>query len=450
MERKEIFRDRKSIEEFGVDTNNTINKALFDVLFQIEYITSKSEMEETLLGLFNDAYYICTLILLEKRPYFKMQRYKDIASGCEEFFLAFNTERAIIVMSMVSVYLKSLDIITDDINKTIGIIHADYSSQADKALFERIVTNPDITEFTSIKATEFYPLHFPEKEECSHYWETYRQAPGDLAKIAGMMPSGNDQNAKELVAALEAKMAKLTEQAAQREQEVVRLVSENAKLKRRAEEFETQHKLLDVRSMEEMAKQLEASKIRCTQLEEVNHRLESWFESWQHLRDDVAQAIYDPNDIAAAGGVDDPSVMENVLSAIMSNYELEKENERLRAQQEAWRESEEYQIERNKWEKTSKQRIDVQDFRRRLLEYAKTYTESTSEQLRYFVQVLNEILRKTPWDAVSDNIVVEALAMVQRRPTVEGDYIMGNKNIANQVNGVADGATGIIVNKDNN
>ncbi len=73
MERKDIYRERKSIEEFGVDEKDTVNSALFDVLLQIEYIGGN---EETIMRLFNDAYYVCTALLLEKRPYFKIAEYE--------------------------------------------------------------------------------------------------------------------------------------------------------------------------------------------------------------------------------------------------------------------------------------------------------------------------------------------------------------------------------------
>lgn len=185
-------------------------------------------------------------------------------------------------------------------------------------------------------------------------------------------------------------------------------------------------------------------------MEDENRQLRSWYNDWQRIRNEVASEVFDPRDIAEAGRVDDPSVMAEAIEAVMSNFSLQKENEALRARQEEWRESEEYKAERSRWEKTNKQRIDVQELKEKLLAYAKTYTCASSEQLRYVVQTLNEILRGTPWDAVSGTIVKEAMEALHKneKTTVAGDLVMGNKSVGNEVNGVASGATGIEINKD--
>ena len=123
MVREIIYRNRNNIEEFGVDENDSVNKVLFDTIFQIQYVSIRNDLNDTLLGLFNDAYYICTLILLEKRPYFNINKYIKILSGCQYV----DSDRIIIVMSMVSVYLKTLDMITEDIDKTINVIKSKFS-----------------------------------------------------------------------------------------------------------------------------------------------------------------------------------------------------------------------------------------------------------------------------------------------------------------------------------
>ncbi|MDO4995297.1 MAG: hypothetical protein Q4E32_09900 [Bacteroidales bacterium] len=178
--------------------------------------------------------------------------------------------------------------------------------------------------------------------------------------------------------------------------------------------------------------------------QEKCNRLQAWYDSWQEVRNEVAQT-YDPADIAEAGGMDDPTAMAETLGAIMSHYNLVKENEKLREQQEAWRESDEYKQERNKWERKAKQGIDVQDLKSRLLAYAETFGYSNSEQLRSFVLNLNEILRGTPWETVARDIVSEALAKIKSTPAVQGDYVV-NKHVDHEVNGVNTGGTGISVN----
>ena len=119
------FQERERLNEFGVDEKGTLNNALFDVLFQFQYVSRSSNMEKIILGLFNKAYYICSLILSEPRPYFNLQKYKGYAGKLENDL--FDADKYVIVMSMVSVYLSTLDKINKDIERTISVIKSDLS-----------------------------------------------------------------------------------------------------------------------------------------------------------------------------------------------------------------------------------------------------------------------------------------------------------------------------------
>lgn len=199
-----------------------------------------------------------------------------------------------------------------------------------------------------------------------------------------------------------------------------------------------------VKDVEEKLQDCEMQKQK---IEEENHRLKSWYEDWQRLRQEIIQNN-NAVDIAEIDAIDDPKLMTDAIDAIMSKYTLQKENEELRAKQEAWRESEEYKAERTKWEKANKQRIDVQDFKNKLLRHAATYTVNESEKIRSLVLNLNEILRATAWEAVSPTILEEALNVIRKNeiPQVAGDFVL-NKHVANEVNGVETGATGVSINK---
>lgn len=177
MERKDIYRERECIEEFGVDEKNTINKAIFDVLFQIGGV---SRNEETILGLFNDAYYICTLILLEKRPYFNIEKYQSILEG-NNLILPFSHERVITIMSMVAVYLKSIDMKTDDNDKVIKAIKTRYSG-CDGNIYETITAIVEGKNLVT-KAFVFYPLHFPANDDYSDFWKTYQNLPAEMSNM---------------------------------------------------------------------------------------------------------------------------------------------------------------------------------------------------------------------------------------------------------------------------
>jgi hypothetical protein len=200
--------------------------------------------------------------------------------------------------------------------------------------------------------------------------------------------------------------------------------------------------------IKDMEDKLRDSEEQKQKLIEENSRLNSWYVDWQRLRQ-LTALNYNPSDIAEIGDIDDPTVMTDAIEAIMSKYTLQKENEELRAKQEAWRESEEYKAERTKWERANKQRIDVQEFKKKLLRHAATYTASESEKIRSLVLNLNEILRATAWENVSATILEEALSVIRKNemPQVAGDFVL-NKHVANEVNGVESGATGISVNKE--
>lgn len=179
MEREEIYKERKIIEEFRVDEKNTLNNALFDVLFNFDYVSNRSDIEKSILGLFNDAYYICTLILLEKRPYFKIKKYKDIIGADNNSIMSYDANKVIIVMSMVYDYLKTLDLISFDIEKTTNVIRSEFSG-CDENIFETISSVVERKEW-STKAYLFYPFIYPKDEQCSDYWENYHNSPKHIS-----------------------------------------------------------------------------------------------------------------------------------------------------------------------------------------------------------------------------------------------------------------------------
>ena len=181
MEREEIYKERIRIEEFGVDEKNTLNNALFDVLFNIDYISTSGDIENYILGLFNDAYYICTLILLEKRPYFKVNKYKSIIGADKNSITLYDANKVILVMSMVYDYLKTLNMISFDIDKTTNIIRNEFSG-CDGNVFETISSVLEIKEW-STEACTFFPLNYPKDEQFSDYWKNYHDFPNEMASF---------------------------------------------------------------------------------------------------------------------------------------------------------------------------------------------------------------------------------------------------------------------------
>lgn len=166
MFRNSIYRDRMKIEDFSVDDKNSINYDLFNALFDTKYILSSPRKGTDILAIFNDAYFICTKILIDKIPDFQVGIYQSLIDNSNT---PPNKDRSVIVMSMVLVYLRMLDFITDDIDKTI------------KNLKDRVI-NYNVAEYNkiicvigkgkTIKATNFLPLDYPDGDY-SNYWKSY-------------------------------------------------------------------------------------------------------------------------------------------------------------------------------------------------------------------------------------------------------------------------------------
>lgn len=167
-----------------------------------------------------------------------------------------------------------------------------------------------------------------------------------------------------------------------------------------------------MKRVEELEAKKNASDARCKELVKEVNRLQSWYDDWMHVRNKIAVELYSGFDVLQAGGIDDPSIMADAIETYMDSWQLQRENEELRAKQEAWRESEEYKAERRKWEKATQQRIDVKDLKERLLKYANTFPSNNSDLLRLIVLSLNEILRATAWEQVAPGIVEEVMAVV--------------------------------------
>ena len=167
-----------------------------------------------------------------------------------------------------------------------------------------------------------------------------------------------------------------------------------------------------LKRVEELEEEKNKKDARCKELVEEVNRLQSWYDDWQHLRNKIAIELYAGTDILEAGGIDDPSIMADAIETYMDSWQLQRENEELRAKQEAWRESDEYKAERSNWEKDNKQRIDVKDLKERLLKHAGTFTSSNSNVLHSIVLNLNEILHATAWEQVAPGILEEVMAVV--------------------------------------
>lgn len=88
-----IYKNRTEIDDFPIngDEYNTLESQFYKKLIKYAFIKRTWQGPDYLLKIFNNAYYICTLILLEKEPTVYIARYKIIASeNSEDYNLRFN------------------------------------------------------------------------------------------------------------------------------------------------------------------------------------------------------------------------------------------------------------------------------------------------------------------------------------------------------------------------
>lgn len=113
--RELIYEDKLSLDDFEIDTESSLDCAFYDMLQKVENLPQSigEDLEKTYLRNFNDAYYIATSVLKEKRPELKFDEYKRIA--CEEVispnasvFREYSI-RGVCVLSMVRALLGDIE-----------------------------------------------------------------------------------------------------------------------------------------------------------------------------------------------------------------------------------------------------------------------------------------------------------------------------------------------------
>jgi len=74
-----IYRERRSLEEFGAYDEDNIMFPLANAMLQMDIIR-QADSENRALWCLNTAFYICTMILLEKDPRWRISKYESIAT----------------------------------------------------------------------------------------------------------------------------------------------------------------------------------------------------------------------------------------------------------------------------------------------------------------------------------------------------------------------------------
>lgn len=103
--RKLIYKDKANLEDFFVDQPGTLGAIMYEKITKSDVCTFL-DAAERLQDCYNDAYYITTMVLMEKRPLLYVARYLDIVyskydkRGCTRHFAA-------LTMAMVYNYLQT-------------------------------------------------------------------------------------------------------------------------------------------------------------------------------------------------------------------------------------------------------------------------------------------------------------------------------------------------------
>ncbi len=79
--RELIYKEKASLKDFGVNNEMTIEHRFYEGLLKRRSIKECFKKRETILRIFNNAYYLCTLILMDEDPRLTIDKYREIAEN---------------------------------------------------------------------------------------------------------------------------------------------------------------------------------------------------------------------------------------------------------------------------------------------------------------------------------------------------------------------------------
>lgn len=209
-------------------------------------------------------------------------------------------------------------------------------------------------------------------------------------------------------------------------------------------------------SIARIQKRLTAAKEENERLRDELEKLRKWHRDWMELRQEMLKN-YDSVEIIETGGLDDPTLMAEVIKTFMEGYlnekKLREENKRLSQNKEMWRESKEFLEEKAKWKKEQYESVRVADIKRNLLSLAKIYGGNWEMLYNFFLN-FDQVLRGAPWDIMSGSILSEIKEVYDRSHSKYGDThinvgrdLVMAKNVEHEVANVERGGIGIKVGK---
>ena len=98
-----LFENRSSLSEFDVRDERSLDSHVANLL------RSEFPIRDGFLGIFNETYYICTLVMLDASPDSHIHEYQRIASGATTYHVRISPQRRTrMVLGMVYTYLKCI------------------------------------------------------------------------------------------------------------------------------------------------------------------------------------------------------------------------------------------------------------------------------------------------------------------------------------------------------
>lgn len=171
-----IYRDRIELDEFDVDNEKSLDNVMLEKLESSQIIKWEGA-HRYIPDIFNQVYYITTLILMEKRPLHYLEKYVRIARHTSSYYnddlsreTAFSNYSEPVIMAMIYNYLRAIkESNNKNISRLLGGIANEYISSSitsDKhTLFCQFIL--DIKELKKLEVDEsrFKPLCIPTEED---------------------------------------------------------------------------------------------------------------------------------------------------------------------------------------------------------------------------------------------------------------------------------------------
>lgn len=184
IHREFIYKDRSSLKEFGIYDNHIINKKIANYLRTQDFIQWLNP-EENVVRCMNQAYYYCTMALLEDDPCWRIKQYEQNAVN---FTTSFTKEYTDTILSMMTIYLCMLP--KERAQKVVDFIQEMHKKLNGSDIYSAL--GKCVTGLSDLPADEFAPRQITNKaineafSNSNYYHNCWRSITNDydIEKIA--------------------------------------------------------------------------------------------------------------------------------------------------------------------------------------------------------------------------------------------------------------------------